>query len=200
MGDTFNKVGRSTASRPGKPVYAVTEQIDESSLREPPEFHGHWDPHVWMDVSLWSECVGFVAEALGEFDPPHADYYSTNADAYRAKLEKRLPEYVRSMRLDYVADLKGALRPIRCGEQHDQPCETVAVVGERLRSFGGGRARAVHVRRGHRSGRGHAGRAVGRRRGRRPVTGVLHLRRRPARPDRQPVRGAVRVQDADVHP
>jgi manganese/zinc/iron transport system substrate-binding protein len=89
MGDTLAKVGRG-----GKPVYAVTEEIDESFLREPPEFAGHPDPHVWMDVAAWSECVAFVAKALSEFDPPHADEYQRNAAAYRAELRK-LDDYCR---------------------------------------------------------------------------------------------------------
>ncbi|MEX0718668.1 MAG: zinc ABC transporter substrate-binding protein [Planctomycetaceae bacterium] len=89
MADTFARYGRN-----GKPVYAVTEKLDESQLREPPEFDGHYDPHVWMDVTLWSECVGFVADALAEFDPPNAEPYRANAAAYRAELE-RLDAYAK---------------------------------------------------------------------------------------------------------
>ncbi len=81
MSDNFTSLARG-----GKPVYAVTEEIDQDFLREPPEFEGHFDPHVWMDVSAWSECVGFVAKALGEYDIANADYYMTNAEAYRDKL------------------------------------------------------------------------------------------------------------------
>ncbi len=88
MGDTLAKVGRT-----GRPVYAVTEGIDKARLREPKEFKGHWDPHVWMDVDLWSECVGFVATALSEFDPDGAAQYEENAKAYRAEL-KALDAYV----------------------------------------------------------------------------------------------------------
>jgi manganese/zinc/iron transport system substrate-binding protein len=90
MSDTLTRIGRS------KPVYAVTEGIDESYLREPPEFEGHYDPHVWMDVKAWSECVGFVAKTLGEFDPPNAQHYQDNAANYRNELE-RLDAYVRQV-------------------------------------------------------------------------------------------------------
>lgn len=83
MADTFAQVGRQ-----GKPVYAVTEGIDPSVLREPPEFAGHYDPHVWMDVSAWSECVGFTAKALGEYDPTNAEYYLANSEQYRQELTK----------------------------------------------------------------------------------------------------------------
>ncbi|MGE0757739.1 MAG: metal ABC transporter solute-binding protein, Zn/Mn family [Pirellulaceae bacterium] len=81
MADTFPKIARE-----GKPVYAVTEGIDESFLLEPPEFGGHFDPHVWMDVAAWSECVAFVARTLAKYDPPHAAYYEANADRYRTEL------------------------------------------------------------------------------------------------------------------
>lgn len=89
MSDTFTQVGRG-----GKPVFAVTEGIDESYLREPPEFAGHWDPHVWMDVDAWSECVAFVAGELAKFDPASAEHYRTNAERYRTEL-KKLDEYAR---------------------------------------------------------------------------------------------------------
>ena len=89
MTDTFTKVARG-----GKPVFAVCEAIDESYLREPPEFAGHYDPHVWMDVAAWSQCVEFIAKTLGEFDSPNAEYYEQNAEAYRAKLAE-LNDYVR---------------------------------------------------------------------------------------------------------
>ena len=56
MGDNFTSLARG-----GKPVYPITEEIDPDYLREPPEFAGHYDPHVWMDVRAWSECVSLVA-------------------------------------------------------------------------------------------------------------------------------------------
>ncbi|MEO8499020.1 MAG: zinc ABC transporter substrate-binding protein [Planctomycetota bacterium] len=89
MGDNFTSLART-----GTPVYAVTEEIDPEFLREPPEFAGHYDPHVWMDVSSWSECVAFVAKALGEYDTANADFYITNAEAYRNELTK-LDDYAR---------------------------------------------------------------------------------------------------------
>ncbi len=83
-------------ARKGKAVYPVTESIDEKLLREPPEFEGHWDPHVWMDVTLWSMAVERVAEALVEQDESNADYYRNNAKQYRAKLVE-LDEYIKKV-------------------------------------------------------------------------------------------------------
>jgi len=70
-----------------RPVVAVTEGLDDSLLLEPEDLQGHYDPHVWMDVSVWSECVGVVARALSEFDAKHAADFQANAQAYRERLE-----------------------------------------------------------------------------------------------------------------
>jgi manganese/zinc/iron transport system substrate-binding protein len=80
LSDTLIKSARR------KPVVAVTEMIDASTLLEPEDLEGHYDPHVWMDVSAWSECVQAVTESLVEFDPAHADDYRASAEAYRGQL------------------------------------------------------------------------------------------------------------------
>ncbi len=80
MADTLIKVSRN------KPVYAVTELIDEKTLLEPDDFDGHYDPHVWMDVAAWSECVDAVQTALSKFDPTHAKDYQKNAEPYKKHL------------------------------------------------------------------------------------------------------------------
>ncbi|NQV26209.1 MAG: zinc ABC transporter substrate-binding protein [Rhodopirellula sp.] len=83
MGDEFAQIGRK-----GRPVFPVTEGLDRQKLREPPEFAGHWDPHVWMDVQLWSECVGYVAKELGALDAGSAADYQARADEYRKQLSE----------------------------------------------------------------------------------------------------------------
>ncbi len=80
----------------GKPVFAVGESLDPKILRKPEEFEGHFDPHVWMDVSLWSQCVGTVAKGMSEFDAPHAKEYGQRAADYQSKL-KELDEYARKV-------------------------------------------------------------------------------------------------------
>jgi len=80
MSDTLIKMARK------KPVLAVTELVAESKLLEPEDFQGHYDPHVWMDVSSWAECVGAVDKSLSEFDPAHVDDYKANAKKYREML------------------------------------------------------------------------------------------------------------------
>ncbi|MFK7778850.1 MAG: zinc ABC transporter substrate-binding protein [Gimesia sp.] len=86
MADTLIKISRK------KPVFAVTELIDQKSLLEPEDFNGHYDPHLWMDVAAWTLCVDAVKDALIEFDPSHTDAYQKNAEEYKKELEQ-LHEY-----------------------------------------------------------------------------------------------------------
>jgi manganese/zinc/iron transport system substrate-binding protein len=89
MSDTLAQL----ASR-GKPVFAVTENLDPVYLQASGSA-GHPDPHVWMDVSAWRRCVEYVAGRLSEFDPKHAQEYRARAVAYDAELDE-LDEYARS--------------------------------------------------------------------------------------------------------
>ncbi len=82
MADTLIKVART------KPVYAVTELIDEKFLLEPEDFGGHSDPHVWMDPSAWGKAVEAVGKSLAEFDPKNADFYKKNATDYAKKCDE----------------------------------------------------------------------------------------------------------------
>ncbi len=79
----------------GKKVVAVSESLDPATLRKPPEFEGHFDPHVWMDVSLWSQCTEIVSRSISEFDPTHAMDYGLRTVAYKARLN-HLDAYVRT--------------------------------------------------------------------------------------------------------
>jgi manganese/zinc/iron transport system substrate-binding protein len=74
-----------------KPTYAVTRGLadaEDARLRRPPEFEGYYDPHVWHDPRLWSECVKYATNLLIEFDPSHRDAYLRNRDAYLKELDK----------------------------------------------------------------------------------------------------------------
>jgi manganese/zinc/iron transport system substrate-binding protein len=90
MGDIFVKMAGS-----GKPTYAVAAEIDPAKLREPPEFQGHYDPHVWFDASLWSETVPAVVEGLSRLDPASKSQFEENARGYQQKL-KELHEYCKT--------------------------------------------------------------------------------------------------------
>jgi manganese/zinc/iron transport system substrate-binding protein len=90
MTDLFVKMARS-----GKPIVAVTEDIPEDQLREPIEFEGKYDPHVWFDVSLWMNAVKTVNAALSGLDPKSKDVYQRNSEAYLKQLEE-LDAYIKA--------------------------------------------------------------------------------------------------------
>jgi manganese/zinc/iron transport system substrate-binding protein len=83
MADIFEKLSRK------QPVIAVTDGLvtaKDARLRKPPEFEGYYDPHVWHDPVLWSECVKYVVARLQRFDAEHADDYATQAETYLQEL------------------------------------------------------------------------------------------------------------------
>ncbi len=83
MTDVLIRVGRD-----GKPVYAVTDLIDETYLMDSEEAEGYHDPHVWMDVGAWIKALDVVTGALSEVDPAHADQYASRAAAHRERMEE----------------------------------------------------------------------------------------------------------------
>ena len=90
MGDALDRLGRG-----GKTVVPVAERaIPADRLRRPEGADGHPDPHVWMDVDLWSRCAAVVADALAEADPDAADDFRHRATGYRERLAA-LDGYVR---------------------------------------------------------------------------------------------------------
>lgn len=89
MADLFVRMSRT------RPTVAVTEGIPESLLREPPEFLGHYDPHVWFDISMWSHAVARARDALTEVAPAHRDEFRRNAAAYLDTL-RLLDDWVRT--------------------------------------------------------------------------------------------------------
>lgn len=82
MEDTLTKIARN------KPVVAVTDGLQEADLLAPDDFAGHADPHVWMDVALWSQTVETIRQTLAKFDPDHAEAYRQRAAAYRRQLDE----------------------------------------------------------------------------------------------------------------
>lgn len=83
MGDLFTRLARS-----GKKIYPVTESVNHDELLEPEEFEGHYDPHIWFDVSLWAQTVPTIIKGLSEVDPGGKAEYEKNGAALLDKLAK----------------------------------------------------------------------------------------------------------------
>jgi manganese/zinc/iron transport system substrate-binding protein len=82
MGDVLVKMART------RPVVAVSEEVPEELLREPPEFRGQYDPHIWFDVSLWRRTLPPIARELSALDPAHAADFAAAAEAYGRELDR----------------------------------------------------------------------------------------------------------------
>lgn len=68
------------------PTIAVAETLSSDRLLDADA--GLHDPHIWMDVSLWSEAAGKVAEQLAAAMPDHAEAIGQRAAELQNELEK----------------------------------------------------------------------------------------------------------------
>ncbi len=69
-----------------KTVVPVAEGLPKELLLGHEDYEGRYDPHVWMDATLWSKVVGQVQAALTGAYPDGADTFETNAGAFREEL------------------------------------------------------------------------------------------------------------------
>lgn len=83
MQDIFTNLARSK-----RRVFPVTEAIPLDRLLEPPQFAGHYDPHLWFDVPLWKLCIDTVLAALIDADPAGKAGYQERAAIARTKMDE----------------------------------------------------------------------------------------------------------------
>lgn len=80
LADVLSRLGQRT------PTLAVSEaSIPESELIATDDSYG-FDPHVWMDASLWARTVPVIATALSEQAPGCTDAIIARAQTYEAQL------------------------------------------------------------------------------------------------------------------
>ncbi|OAI53533.1 hypothetical protein AYO47_04630 [Planctomyces sp. SCGC AG-212-M04] len=82
------------AAEKGQKVVPVAGKLPETAVHHSAQFSGHADPHVWMDVALWTQCLDPVVTSLCELAPEHAAEFRANADKYGEEL-KALDDYAR---------------------------------------------------------------------------------------------------------
>ena len=80
MADILVKMARD------RPVVAVSEEVPDDALREPPEFAGQYDPHIWFNVGLWSYAVDPMVSALVALRPDQAGAIRERGEALREEL------------------------------------------------------------------------------------------------------------------
>lgn len=84
--DTFNKVAAT------KPVFAMTSTLPTDLLLSPEGAGGHPDPHVWMDVAAWANCLDVISSGLSKSIPEYTEEFQSRSVAYRKTLQS-LHEY-----------------------------------------------------------------------------------------------------------
>lgn len=89
LGDVLIKMARS------RPTVAVAEDIAHSRLREPAEFEGKFDPHIWFDPTLWQETVRVISKHLVAIDPASKALYDAQTERYLKELTD-LDQFVRT--------------------------------------------------------------------------------------------------------
>jgi manganese/zinc/iron transport system substrate-binding protein len=80
MGEVLENLSRT------KTVMAVTSGVPRPSLLKTGGGSNAYDPHLWFDVSLWSNCIDAVASTLATKAPEHTKSFQDSADAYRKEL------------------------------------------------------------------------------------------------------------------
>lgn len=88
-----------------KTVVAAAEILDKTKLLADEENSDLFDPHVWFDISLWSQVVDGIGDALVKEYPEHKELFEKNEKEYLAKLEA-LKTYVK----DRVSELSSSQR------------------------------------------------------------------------------------------
>jgi len=68
-------------------VKAVAETIDENNLLASVRYQNAHDPHVWFDVSLWSQVVLNTGELLATLDSTNRTAYIERARSYSQQLD-----------------------------------------------------------------------------------------------------------------
>jgi manganese/zinc/iron transport system substrate-binding protein len=75
----FEDLGRN------RPVHAVAETLDPSVLLSHADYDGRFDPHVWMDPTLWAQCAPAVVAALSALRPEARAQFEANAATFASE-------------------------------------------------------------------------------------------------------------------
>ena len=65
------------------PVAAVAEDLEGVKIIGDGD---HPDPHLWMDVAIWSKTAANISKQLSSFDSENADEYEKRLKSYQAQL------------------------------------------------------------------------------------------------------------------
>lgn len=67
---------------------ALGDRIDRQQSGRVIRVQGQKDPHIWMDIDLWSNAVPLIVQALSEQDPVHAAEYRANGQKWQENMKE----------------------------------------------------------------------------------------------------------------
>lgn len=67
---------------------ALGNLIDQEQSGRVVYVNGQTDPHIWMDIALWSKAIPFIVQSLSQQDPVHAADYRANGQKLQSEMEK----------------------------------------------------------------------------------------------------------------
>lgn len=65
---------------------ALGDVILEKNPRAIIYLNGQKDPHIWMDIALWSQTIPIIVQTLSAKDPEHAMEYHTNGQRLKERM------------------------------------------------------------------------------------------------------------------
>jgi manganese/zinc/iron transport system substrate-binding protein len=77
-----------TLEKEGRKIVAVAESLPHDKLISHDSYTDKFDPHVWMNPTLWSQVVIAIRDALIAAAPQHEAPFRANADRHLAELVK----------------------------------------------------------------------------------------------------------------
>jgi len=65
---------------------ALGDKIKEKQPEAILSRNGQIDPHIWMDIALWSEIIDPIVEVLSKADPEGASYFEANGQTVKEEM------------------------------------------------------------------------------------------------------------------
>lgn len=76
MAEVFEKLSNT------KNVIAVSDGVNGNKIKASTTYENAPDPHIWFDLSLWSQAVGYASNELIRLYPEHKEYFAENTKTY----------------------------------------------------------------------------------------------------------------------
>ena len=81
MGDTLERMEKR-----GKRVRALAEAVPVEKRLAHSDYDDHYDPHAWLNPSLWAYVADAAVEELSAIDPKNKALYAKNGSSFKAIL------------------------------------------------------------------------------------------------------------------